>query len=422
VAGDAVVAVDSQGNQLYPSIATPDERGRTEGEWLAEQVGGAKRLYELTGQPVDNMYALNRVLWFRTHMPEVEQRTWKWLCWHDFFVGKLGLPPTIDWSLAARTLGFDLRRRAWSPELLGAAGMGEDQLAHVAPAGTIIGQIPARIATELGLPTGVMAVTGGFDQACAALGAGAVRCGVMSIATGSVEVLAAPITEPVGEHADRLRESVFAQVPQAGGDGYLVFGVHFAAGTLVRWYRDTLARGGEYQQIDASLPIEPTRLLVLPHFAGSFTPRRDPWSTGAVLGLALQTTQAELGRAVLEGTAYELRRILELLEGLGISANELRAVGGGARSDVWLQIKADILNRTIVRPAVFEAGCLAGAILGAVGLGHYPDAATAANGMVQPADRFEPDARRAARYANLFAIYSELHPVLSPLSRRLADA
>jgi xylulokinase len=111
------------------------------------------------------MYALNGVLLFRAHMPEVEQRTCKWLCWHDFFLGKFGLPPTIHWSLAARTLGFELRRRAWWPELLAAARIIEDQLARLAPAESVIGEVPAPIATDLGLPRGVVAVTGRFDQA-----------------------------------------------------------------------------------------------------------------------------------------------------------------------------------------------------------------------------------------------------------------
>jgi xylulokinase len=139
------------------------------------------------------MYGVNRVLWFRAHMPEVYQRAWKWLCWQEFFLGKLGLPPAIDWSLAARTLAFDLRARHWSRELLDAAELSEEQFAPAVPAGTVVGEIPPAVADDLGLPRGVLGVCGSFDQACAPLGAGVVDPGTASIGTGSIEALAIPL-------------------------------------------------------------------------------------------------------------------------------------------------------------------------------------------------------------------------------------
>src|SRR5438874_1712151 len=129
VAGDAVVAVDRGGRQLYPSIASSDPRGWSEAEWLAARLGGAARLYEITGLPLDGMYALSRILWFRRHMPGVAERAWKWLCWHEFFVVRLGLPPALDLSLAGRTLALNLRRRSWSNEILAAAEVRPSELA-----------------------------------------------------------------------------------------------------------------------------------------------------------------------------------------------------------------------------------------------------------------------------------------------------
>jgi xylulokinase len=440
VAGEAVVPVDPRGRPLYNSIATPDLRGSEFVAWWDERLG-ARRIYEITGQTLDGIYALNRALWFREHMPQVYRETWKFLCWEDLLLVRLGLPPAIDHSLASRTMAFDIRRRDWSGEILDLAGLGPEMWAELAPSATVVGEVAPDVADDLGLPPGVKAVTGGFDQVCAALGAGVVRPGLTSIGTGSVEAVSTAVSEQSPLDAEALRAGNFILASHAVPGLLLIVGASFTAGSLLRWYRDTLGaeeraaareRGRDvFEIISETVPDEPSSLLVLPHFAGSFNPYRDPLSRGAILGLTLATTRPQLLRGLLEGTALEVRLIADALSRAGIVVGRtsegaaglqpLRVVGGGSRSRPWLQIKADVLNRAVAPMRVSEAGCLAGAICAATATGAYPSLPAAAEAMTGMGDLVTPSPAPAALYEQRFALYRQLYPAIAEIQRALGS-
>jgi xylulokinase len=205
--------------------------------------------------------------------------------------------------------------------------------------------------------------------------------------------------------------------------------LNHSGGLLLRWFRDTLcleevhqarASGRDpYDLILEGASPEPTSLLLLPHFAGSGTPWFDTASKGAVLGLTFSTDKTELAKAILEGLTFELRVNLDLLKEGGVSIHELRAIGGGARSDLWLQLKADITGIPVVAPRVTEAACWGAALLAGVGAGHFSSAAEAAEEMLQLEQRFEPDPGRTARYASRYALYREVYPAVAAISHRL---
>jgi xylulokinase len=171
--------------------------------------------------------------------------------------------------------------------------------------------------------------------------------------------------------------------------------------------------------ISEAIPCRPTDLLVLPHFAGSFSPHRDPMSRCAILGLTLHTSRSQLLRALVEGTALEARLILEALDESGIAVGPLQAVGGGAKSLPWLQIKADVLGRAIHIPREPEAGCLAGAVLAATATGAYPSVLEAARAMIRVKETLGPTAANVGFYDDRFTLYKRLCPAVSDIHRAL---
>ena len=205
--------------------------------------------------------------------------------------------------------------------------------------------------------------------------------------------------------------------------------LNHSGGLLLRWFRDTLcrdkselaARTGQdaYELILAESPAGPTDLMVLPHFAGAGTPTLDTASRGAILGMSFATTQAEIAKAILEGLTFELRVNLDLLRDSGIEISELRAVGGGAKSDLWLQIKADICETPLQVPRVTEAACLGAAILASVAVGEQPDISAAVESAVNFEKRIEAVSESLAAYRKRYQIYRKLYPCLSPLNREL---
>jgi xylulokinase len=198
---------------------------------------------------------------------------------------------------------------------------------------------------------------------------------------------------------------------------------------MLRWFRDTLCQADKqqaqaaakdaYDLIFESASPDPSPLMLLPHFSGSGTPWLDTASKGAILGLTFSTTKTDMAKAILEGVTFELRINLDWLRQGGVDIDELRAVGGGARSNLWLQLKADITGIPVVAPMVTEAACLGAALLAGVGAGCFTSAAQAIESTLKFARRFEPDQARAARYDERYAIYRDLYPTLAPLSYRL---
>jgi xylulokinase len=324
-------------------------------------------------------------------------------------------------------MALDIRSGEWSSEILGCTGIDADLFAPLAQPGSVAGTLGAHVADELGLERGTLVAVGGFDQCCAAVGVGVIGDLEASVGTGSVEALVLSLrVPPLTEH---LRKGMFAVCPHVTADSFVLIGTSFAAGSMVRWFVETMAadllagaRGGGQSAFElalGSLPEQPTRLLVLPHLNGAFSPVRDPRSKGAILGLRQDTTRSEIARAILEGTAFELRAMLDYVEGVGLRPLRLRASGGGARSPAWLQIKADVLGRTIEVPAVQDAACLGAAMLATVALEGKCDIAQIAREMVQIGSIVEPDPARGAVYDERYMAYRELYPATAPLHRAL---
>jgi xylulokinase len=426
VQGEAVTPVARDGTILANSPVTFDSRTVPYVEEWERKVG-REELFRITGMPLHPMYTLNKIMWWRREQPAVYEHAWKFLCYGDFALQRLGLPPTIDFSMAGRTMAFDLEANQWSDRLLQAAEIDPAKLPEAKPSGTAVGVVPDAIAEELGLPRGVIGAVGGHDQPCGALGAGISRPGLAMDATGTVECVTPIFDRPV--LSDSMRESNYCCYHHVVPGLYASIAFNFTGGSLLRWYRDTLgAKEVEEAQVSGldvydimigKAASGPSRLLVLPHFTMTGTPWFDAASKGAVIGLTLATGADQILKGLLDGITYEMRLNLDRLADAGVEVREIRAIGGGAKSSTWMQLKANIFNRPVSALNVSEAACLGAAILAGVATGEYRSASEAAEAVVKVVKTYDPQPAEAARYAEQYARYQRLYPTLRELLHEL---
>jgi xylulokinase len=251
------------------------------------------------------------------------------------------------------------------------------------------------------------------------------------VSTGTAEVVEIVLGQPVMN--DTIFKANLSCYCHVLPEQYLIMTLNHSGGLLLRWFRDTFCleevREAKQKQSDAYDLIlgdpkdarlaGPGSLLLLPHFAGSGTPTFDTASRGALIGMSFSTTKRDVAHAIIEGLTYELNGNLELLQSGGVSIEELRAIGGGARSDLWLQLKADVTGIPVLRPAVTEAACWGAALLAAQGAGLFADAARAAETSVTFTDRFQPNSDRTIAFKERFQLYQQLYPLLKQIHARL---
>jgi len=424
--GESVVPLDASGHPLCRFISAIDTRAGAEAKWWEETLG-RERIFGITGMPLHPMYTVNKLMWLRRYDPDLFARAARFVCMPDFIFHRLGLPPTMDYSLAARTMAFDVSRLRWSEEILSLAGLDASRLSRAVPAGTIVGQVPGPSCETLGLAPGAVAVTGGHDQPSGALGCGAIAEGIVMDSTGTVECVAVATPKLVLE-AELLNANL-PSAPHTAPGMYLVLGYSSTGGALLRWYRDNFAlaeqaeaqRTGQsvYDLITAQAAAGPSPVLILPHFVGSGTPWLDPTSKGAILGLDLSTSRGQIIKAILDSVSYETKLSLDAMEAAGIAVRELRAFGGGARSPLWLQTKADIFGKPVVAMDVAEAPCLGVAILAGAATGAFPSVAEGVSQMVRTGRVYEPDGVLHERYLEKARLFSEIYPALASLNHRM---
>jgi xylulokinase len=324
-------------------------------------------------------------------------------------------------------MAFDLARREWSREVLGALDIDPGLWSRPHPSATAVGTLSAEAAAAAGLAPGCLLATGGHDQTCAAIGAGMIGEGIGLLSAGTADVLSS--CSPHTLTSEAMFGGFYPCYLHAKPGMYFTFALNHIGGILLRWYRDTL--GGEevraaaeqgrdpYDLMVASIPEGPSPVMVLPHFNGSGNPVCDMSSRGALVGLSLATTRADIVKAILECLTFELRINLDYLERAGLPVRELRAVGGGAKSPAWLQIRADILGRPVRTLRVREAACLGAAVLAGAAAGVYASVDEGVARTVGTGEAFEPDRGRSDAYDVRYAVYRDIYPALRSVSARL---
>jgi len=424
--GEAGVALTADGDVLGRSLVSFDTRSAPQAErWIAEF--GAQRTFEITGQPPQSMYTIPKLLWMKENIPGFAERLWKFLCFEEFVIYRLTGELVTSYALASRTMAFDVTSKCWSSVILSAAGLSPDIFATPRPSCEVVGEIRPELADQLGWPRGVRVATAGHDQPCGAFGSGVIEPGAAVDGTGTVECITAAFSEPV--LTETMLEHHFCCYPHVARGLYVALAFNFTGGSLLRWFRDVLgaadiseaARTGRdvYDIILDQATEGPVNLLTLPHFAVAGTPYMDEHARGGMVGLSLSTTRGDIIKSLIDGLTFEMRLNLEILDRAGVRIDTLRAIGGGAKSAKWLQLKADIFGKPVCALDVTEAPCLGAAMAAGIAIGDYADEREAVAAAVHVQRVFEPDQTRHAQYTERYRVYERLYPSLREIAHEL---
>ncbi len=412
--GEAVVGVTRGREILGNSILSSDSRGSEYVRALTDDIG-QEAFYQINPNMLGPQYSLPKILWLRDHAPDQYDRADYLLLWGDCVGYLLGADPVANNSLANRTLLFDLNTNDWSDRLLEWSGIERTKLGRVVPGGAVVGTVSREMAERLGLPDDVQIVAGGHDQCCNALGCGAVRAGMAVCGMGTYECIA-PTFGPVKDRLAMLAARLNIEhhlLP----DLYVSF-LYNQAGSMVKWFRDTFAasEAGDgaaiYDRLNAELPSAPTSLLVLPHFDPPQWPTYIPDTAGAIVGLHTSTSRGEILKAIMECSSLYFVDGVQALRRLGIDLTQCIASGGGARSDAWLQINADVFGIPFVRNQITECSAVGAAMLAGLSTGVLSSVDDAVRAFVHPERTFESDAGRHEIYQEKHERYGRLGPAL----------
>lgn len=411
--GETFVMTDGTGKPLHPAMLYTDPRGGEECAELTRKVG-EERITRITGLRPNEMYSLPKILWIKRHRPEIYAAAKHIYLIEDYAVWRLTGRAQIDYSLATRTMAFDINTLTWSGEIFNTAGIDISLMSEPVPTGTDAGSITPETAERTGLSPECRIISVSHDQVAAAVGAGALDGRTAVDGAGTSECLT-PVYDSLPD-LSVMRRGSFCVVPYAVTGKYVTYAFSSTGGALIRWCLETFGKGETYGSMEAGYPKdEPTGLLVLPHFAGSGTPSLDMGSKGAILGLTTATDGSAIYRACMEGVAYEMRLNYEALAGSGIHFKKLHATGGGAKSRMWMQIKADVLNLPITALKTSDAGTVGSAMMTGVATGLFTNLEDAALRMVREAETYEPRPEMHEQYMRIYQRYKLLYQAVRPL-------
>jgi xylulokinase len=403
------VMLDESGEVLRPSLIWCDQRTDEQCDWLHRTIG-RERLIELTANPALPNFTLTKLLWVRQHEPAIFARIAHILCPKDYVRYRLTGTYAMDVQEASGTLLLDVAHRRWSAEVAQASGIPEAWLPQLFESPEVCAQISPAAAVATGLTPGTPVVAGAGDQGAGAVGMGILEPGSVSATIGTSGVVFAATAAPTRDPLGRLHTFCHA-VPGR----WHVMGVTQTAGLSLRWLRDTIAPGTDYDTLTAEAAKAPPGsdgLLWTPYLLGERTPHLDSQARAAFVGLTAGHTRRHLVRAVMEGVAYSLKDTFTLFAELGIPVKGVRLGGGGARSPLWREIQAAIYGYTSDVLVAEEGAAFGAALLAGVGAGGWPNLEAACAVAIEVAQQIAPDSAAVQRYAEGYKGYCKVYPAL----------
>lgn len=410
----SMVLLDAHDKVLRPAILWCDTRTEVECKLIHETIGRQK-LRELVGNPALEGFTLPKLLWVKRQEPKVYQRIKKILLPKDYIRYRLTGEFATEVSDASGTLLFDVAHRRWSEEMLQMFSIPREWLPAVTESIAVSGKIMDRAGNETGLPTGIPVVGGGADNACGAVGSGVVKKGRVLASIGTSGVVLAYSETMQGD--PQMRAHTFCHsVPST----WYVMGVILMAGGALRWYKDTFgskhveraaSHGADVYDLIAqeaeAVPAGSNGLQFLPYLIGERTPHQSASARASFIGATIRHSEKHFARAVFEGITFAMRDSLEIIKTLGISVEQVRLTGGGARSRFWRQLQADIYGREVAMVSTTEGPALGAALMAGVGTGWSSDLVDAVEQIVKVEEVVEPEKKNIEIYNASYEIFKE---------------
>lgn len=420
--GETIIPLDEAGRPTRKAIVWLDNRPVDEARSIATHFK-LDTVQQVTGQTeISPLWPACKILWIKNHEPGVFARTDHYCLVEDYLMFRLTGHYTANLPVYSSSLFVDIVRQAWWLPMFDFIGITPSSFGKLVEPGSVVGQLCQAAAVELGLTGNTIAVSGGLDQTIGALGAGNIRTGMISETTGSALAIIATLDGPLFDPARRA-PCFYHSVPGV----YTLMPWCQTAGMALRWFRDQFyavetarakKQGGDvYEQMSrdaASVAPGCGGLLVLPHLEGASCPELNPAARGVFFGATLRHTRAHFTRGIMESVAYMLKRNLDLIEQLGCPVGEVFSIGGGARSPVWLQIKADVVQKPVYPVENEEAACLGAAITAATAAGVVENLEVGVATMVRYRQRVEPKHENFNVYTSSYSRYIELYDRLAP--------
>ena len=412
-----LVLLDASGEVLRPAILWNDQRTGSQCDQIREKFG-REGFIKITGNDALTGFTAPKVLWVKENEPEIYKKVTKILLPKDYIRYKLTGEYGVDKAGGAGTVLFDLKSRNWSDEVLKKLEIPVEWCPPTFEGPEITGEVSERASKETGLAPGTPVVGGGGDQAAQAVGVGAVKSGIIALTLGTSGVVFATTESALIEPAGRLHAFCHA-VP----DRWHFMGVMLSAAGSLQWYRDNLAPDVEFDVlIEEARKVNPGSegLFFLPYLTGERTPYPDPLARGAWVGLTIRHRRDHMTRAVLEGVAFGIKDSFTLIQQAGLgSIDQVRISGGGAKSRLWTEIIAAVLDTELVTVNTTEGAAFGAALLAGVGAGVYKDVISACESTIQITGRTEPGDAKTV-YRDYYPIYQELYPSLKDQFDKIA--
>jgi xylulokinase len=409
---DGVVSIDAGGQALHPAIIWMDRRAGTQCEHVREHLG-EEQIFQLTGLNLDATHVAPKIRWLAVHHPAIYQQAAYFLLPGSYMAYVLTKELGIDYSNASSTLLMDVHTRSWSETMITAFDLDPGRLVPIRSAIAPLGTLDPTLAEKLGLRKNTLVMVGCGDEHAACVGVGGTRPGIVSDIAGTAEPVCAAADEVVFD-TTRLVETHCHADPAL----WLLENPGFVSGGNYRWLRDQFARGETYAALDEeAMHVAPGAegLTFLPSLMGAMAPTWSEAARGTYAGFTLAHTRGHFVRALLEGSAYAVRDITTRMQSAGIELSELRVMGGGAKSRLWNQIKADVTGLPVKVPEIIETTALGAAFLALVGIGAYATLSEACEHIVKIRECIDPDPQTQSIYAESYERYRQTYFALLPL-------
>jgi xylulokinase len=417
---ETIVPVDDKGKPLSKAIVWIDHRTKEEADEISSEFD-PDELFKITGQPYcDPTWPATKIRWFKKNSRDVFVRTYKFMLIEDYiafrFTGKI----FGERTLYSSSYYYDINKYEYYGNMLDFLGIDSKKLPEIVQTGTNMGNISREVCTQIGLNKNTKYIAGALDQAAGAFGAGSISIGDITETTGTAFAMVMTLDKPIIDQKNRIPCHI-----HVFENKYCLLPYSTAGGMVLKWFKDaffksemTRHKKDIYSYItDQAGKVKPgcDGLIMLPHLLGAFIPENNPKARGVFFGININHTRAHFSRAILESIGFMLRRDIEIFNKMGFKINNIISLGGGSKSRLWNQIKADITGLPIQLPAYSDTALLGAAMIAGIGAGIYKNNEEVSGKLVKFNERYEPDLRNKDIYDVNFNKYQKIYSKLKDI-------